>query len=576
MKKHIFNILIAGAMLPFAGCSDFLEVEPLNVITIDKFWNEEADVVSSISGCYSALQGYDAVSRMLIWGEFRSENTINNGTIDKDPHLQLIFNENLTASNNYTNWSAFYDVINRCNIIMMYAPEVAAKDPNYTPSELNAHIAECTALRSLCYFYLIRAFRDVPYTTEAYTDDSQQMIMPATKFDEVLDKLIASLEAVKSYAIQKYPSNSSLGHYYQTGRITQLAIYAMLADMYLWKGDYANCVKYADLVIQKKSEDFADIYAAVYDLSIVNNFPIFPNAWRGYSDMYGMSYSDLFVDGASQESIFELTYVDDVTMPHNSAINALYGNVETNGYVKPSDYVGTDVKNNTPKVFNNKYDARAYQNFRFNTSGDVLCINKYTTQSEMELVDPTTNTFYQRSYWGKRYAKDENASNFIIYRLTDVMLLKAEALTQMMSDAATPTEADLALRDEAFWICNAVNKRSLMQSTLTDTLKLNNYTTKENITELVYNERNRELMFEGKRYFDLVRHARRDGNTDYLRSKAKLKSVSNASIIESQLSRMDAIYWPYNREELIVNPELKQNPAFGSGENGNYENNAKR
>ena len=34
---------------------------------------------------------------------------------------------------------------------------------------------------------------------------------------------------------------------------------------------------------------------------------------------------------------------------------------------------------------------------------------------------------------------------------------------------------------------------------------------------------------------------------------------------------MDAIYWPYNIDELKVNNLLVQNPAFGSGENDSYE-----
>lgn len=563
-------------MLPMAGCSDFLEVEPLNIITIEKFWNEEADVTSSIAGCYSALQDYGPLSRMFVWGEFRSDNVTNNGTITKDHHLELLLHEDITAINAYTNWSAFYDVINRCNIIMKYAPEVAAKDPNYSESELKAHIAECTALRSLCYFYLIRTFRDVPYNEEAFIDDSQTMNLPATSFDVLLDKLIASLEAVKNDAVQKYPSNTAYGRYYQTGRITQLAIHAMLADMYLWKQDYANCIKYADLVIQKKTEDYNKKYEGLYDLSVVNNFPLFRELYNGATDLYGNAYYDNFVSGASSETIFELTFTGSENMMHNGPVNDYYGNVEASGYVKPSDYVGTDIKNSTPKVFTNKWDARAYLNFRFNASGDVTGINKYVSQGTPELGNPTASNFYSKGYWGSIYAKDKNAANFIIYRLADIMLLKAEALSQQIVSDGTLEGNDLALRDEAFWLCNAINKRSIMQANPTDTLKLNSYATKEAITNLVYDERHRELMFEGKRYFDLVRRAQRDGNTEYLRENVKRKSVEYASIIEAQLTRMDAIYWPYNRDELIVNDHLVQNPAFGSGENGNYENNAKK
>jgi hypothetical protein len=39
------------------------------------------------------------------------------------------------------------------------------------------------------------------------------------------------------------------------------------------------------------------------------------------------------------------------------------------------------------------------------------------------------------------------------------------------------------------------------------------------------------------------------------------------------MKKMDAIYWPYNLDEIKVNPHLHQNSAFGSGENSSYEAN---
>ena len=80
-------------------------------------------------------------------------------------------------------------------------------------------------------------------------------------------------------------------------------------------------------------------------------------------------------------------------------------------------------------------------------------------------------------------------------------------------------------------------------------------------------------MFEGKRYYDLVRRSQRDGNTEYLASKCSNKDINLQSIIQSKMKNMDAIYWPYNLDEMKVNPNLHQNPAFGSGENSSYEAN---
>ena len=196
----------AGMM---SSCSDFLEVEPQNVITLDQFWNDANDVENVIAGCYSKMSDYGFLSRAMIWGEFRSENVINNGPINSDVSLERILKENIMANNSYTDWTDYYKVINDCNTIMEYAPKVAEKDPSYTQSLLKADLAEATAIRSLCYFYLIRTFRDVPYYETAYLDDNQELDLPATSFNEILDKLINSLESIQGDIISKYPLEST-------------------------------------------------------------------------------------------------------------------------------------------------------------------------------------------------------------------------------------------------------------------------------------------------------------------------------------------------------------------------------
>jgi hypothetical protein len=89
--------------------------------------------------------------------------------------------------------------------------------------------------------------------------------------------------------------------------------------------------------------------------------------------------------------------------------------------------------------------------------------------------------------------------------------------------------------------------------------------------ELVLQERQRELMFEGKRWYDLVRRSQRDGNTQTLVNAALRKVTSGGSLIQNKLTKMDAIYWPYNNDEIKVNKNLVQNPAFSSGEDNNYQ-----
>ena len=568
-RNTIYSIITAvAALLSLVSCSDFLEVKPQNVTVEDEFWNEKADVDQMMTGLYASLQDAGVVKRMMIWGEFRSDNVTSGSNIEKDVSLQKIFKEDIDASNGYTTWTPFYYIINSANTLIEHAPAVAATDPAFSQSELNADIAEASAIRDLCYFYLIRTFRDVPYTTVSFADDNQVMNLPATKFDDVLDSLITDLEHVQDNAVKNYPSSSSTKALYQTGRITQDAIHAMLCDMYLWKKDYNKCIQYADMIIasmrqRAKDKGFYNKLSAD-DEARVNGYPLISDAFT--NTVYGNAYTEIFGYGNSMESIFELTYMRDDNMPSNGAANDFYmfskGDIVA-GYAAPSTYVnGTEGQDN--QVFS-KYDGRYYENMNNGmiSKGCFAMVN----------VDYSGGTKNVIASHFSPYAEGKCKANWIIYRLSDVMLMKAEALTALMSNASELSDQDKNYMTQAFSLVNAVNKRSVCESVLKDTLKADDYTTKEKIENLVMAERQRELMFEGKRWYDLVCRSRRDGNTDYLRQQTLMKFTSNTSAISGKLGKMDYIYWPYNIDELKVNDNLKQNPAFGSGVDESIEQN---
>ncbi len=579
--------------LGLTSCSDFLEIEPLNEIVLENFWNEKADVDGIIAGCYSGMQADGMVRRMIIWGEARSENIGAGLNSTDDINLLNILNENIMATNAYTTWDGFYNIINRCNTVIKYAPQVAANDPSYTESELNANIAEMVALRSLCYFYLIRTFRDVPYSTEAYTDDDQEFELPATKFDVVLDSLINDLERVRTQAVKYYPTTTPL---YQTGRITQDAINAMLCEMYLWKKDYQQCIHYADLVIASKKTIAEEILAgsggtggkmggtsgsATSSFERYNGYPLVSE--QVTSGIYGHAYSTLFggdVESASaearQEIIFQLVFRDDPSgnnMLSNSAVNRFYGNAAVSrGYLAPSDYLLDDIAKESGRTIfadkNKNIDARIYENCNTRNKS----INKYTTQSVVIQAAGTASSPTSTSY-GALYSDGNNGSNWVIYRLTDIMLLKAEALTQTLREGSDNETINFnaPILTQAFSLVNAVNKRAVCQTTLQDTLVATDFNTKAQMEELVMQERQRELMFEGKRWYDLVRRSQREGNTQTLVNAALRKVTTGGSLIQNKLTKMDAIYWPYNNDEIKVNKKLVQNPAFSSGEDNNYQ-----
>lgn len=567
------------------SCAEFLEIKPQNEIILEDFWGEKADVDNVVISCYAGLMEADVVKRMIIWGEARSENIQSGENINNDVDLYNILKENLTANNKYTTFNNFYEVINRCNTVLKYAPGVSQVDPSYTDGDLKATIAEVSALRDLCYFYLIRTFRDVPYSEEAFTDDDQKMDVPATPFETILGYLIDDLEKVKDDAVNRYPEDKPR---YQTGRITKDAIYAMLSEMYLWKQDYDNCIKYAELVIRSKKEYNEDLRNRNGRMGNNSNLAVIEARVNGYplvfeqgrNDVYSESYEEIFMDGASKETIFELSFDDSPRgkdeYPANAAVASLYGNGDSNtgkGLLTVSSTVLGDMQEPTgTQVFETK-DKTNYNDVRLFQNADIdkEIIVKYVAQSVS--VDGK-NTPAKASY-GSRLPAEDNSSKWIIYRVPDIMLLEAEALCQQMaegSDSLTLVQNKPKL-EKAFSLVNAINKRSICKDVLTDkdTLKAADYNTKSLMEGLVKRERQRELMFEGKRWYDLVRYSMRNGNTDPVLSAVTKRDDVNAQFAQNFFKKMYAIFWPYNIEEMKVNRNLVPNPVYGTGENTSYE-----
>jgi len=538
--------------------------------------NSKDDVDGMVAGAYTKMIAYGCTERAIVWGAYRSDELVKNTSNSySNQDLENIAAVNLLPTSGYTNWSSFYSVINACNIVLNHAEGVMALDPEYTEGDYNVTRAQMLSLRSLCYFYLVRAFRDVPYTTQSYEDDDQVMQVAQSTPDSVLANCISDLEEAERYVMKAGAYGKS--DWRNWGYFTRDAVDALLCDIYLWRAsmthsasDYQKAIEYADKVIDAKDEYYTNNYAT--------------GMVTGQEDKYHLldasdAFLEIFYQGNSRESIFELQYDGNKDNNSNTALMNYYSSYAKDHYgtpiLKASSIfnVTSDNANTTQgtKAYLSKHDYRYWNNVCNVESEDAteLAVRKYMSG---ELIS-TSSTNGASASVPSATEYENFKRNWIVYRLADVMLMKAEAETQLFSGS------DSTHLQNAFNLVQAVYKRSLDNEGKGDTLKFNDYGSKESMELLVLAERERELCFEGKRWFDLVRYAYRhmDGvNINGLMANQEewpaLPSQMVKFVVRKYSSGGDAVtykmksepylYWPIRRGEINVNPLLNQNPVY--------------
>ena len=114
MKYYLKNIFLAASCLwLFTACNDFLTLYPEDDIVDDEYWETGEDVQSVVASCYRFMLEDNVISRIIYWGEARSDNMDYSTSASTDE--QYLKDANLLSSNGLVTWGDFYKVINICN-----------------------------------------------------------------------------------------------------------------------------------------------------------------------------------------------------------------------------------------------------------------------------------------------------------------------------------------------------------------------------------------------------------------------------------------------------------------------------
>lgn len=506
-------------LLTMGSCKKFLTEAPVAQLSADKFYKSKYDVDAATAGMYLSFQSTmvgegQYLDRYHYWGDFRSDN-FDRFLQYTTTHVSEVAMNAITPDNIYTDWSKLYTVIARANSNIKYIPGVMALDASVTQAVVNANLAQSYAMRAMCYFYIIRVWGDAPIWLEPYDDLQVDPERPREAASKILDEVVIK-DLTTAYNLIVKNQNAAVFY------INEGAICAALADAYMWKRDYTNAIVWINNLFKAKSPKGA-VYAGTSDANLE------PTA----------TWKSVFTNpAASNESIWSIHW----------------------------DYVANgcacNVTSYTPNNKTFQVDPLLYTRYFFPQT-QAVHTNDIRPKQTLDLYTVANPANNNRDRFLKFYPSPVNPVAAIpaaelniwytqqspvylpMYRLADIYLLYAEALNG---------NNDLT---NALKYLNFVRKRANVDQYLATDPKVN---TKAAMENAILEERQYELIGEGKRWFDLVRTNKVKEVMDPVLKDRQTRNGNTDIVGFGDLRRT---LWPISRAVMNANKKLVQNPGYG-------------
>ncbi|MEO8763871.1 MAG: RagB/SusD family nutrient uptake outer membrane protein [Ginsengibacter sp.] len=451
MKKvnKIFAALLV--LVPVFSCTKDLVVKPTSIITTASFWTTEDDATGMLNGMYVNLR--DASEGLFMIGEQRSE-IYQNGPIG--PSSLTLFQNVLTPEiPSHPDWTGFYTTINSANLILKYVPGITFK----SEESKNSILAQAHAMRAFINFVMIKTWGDVIIRTDPIESSNADVTQKERSPKEEVFKLVKEdiEEAIKLFPNNNLPNGRSMW--------SMAAVNALKADVYLWTGKMLNGGQ-ADFNIALEACNAVQ----QADVELLPNFAdLFQYANKGSKEIVlSIRFQDL--DGTSIVNYFWFMWMHSSDVPANTdqaSRDLIFPTGDGQDRMVITDLVRNQFTDDDTRKNGSFHEIFTYDDLGNPTFYTTLCMKG------SGLVDGGTRRFI---------------SDIILYRYADILLMKAEAENALAQDPS----AEINLVRQRAYTTNYAQHVFV------------NGTVEENDAAIL-KERLLELLYEGKRWWDLVR-----------------------------------------------------------------------
>lgn len=497
MKKNYFKIsmlLLAGCLVMLSSCKKFLEEDPKNLVTIQNFYKTEADAIAAVNSIYAYLNSVDNfASGGNTAGVYHSTFWVAMGLASDE-----MLNNQLGAANfdqlssfSYTSMNPSFEEIWGMHYKTITLANIAiARIPGISMNETlrDRLVGEAKFLRGLMYFNLVRMYGKVPLLL----DENNPLLPDKSDVDAVYTQIIKDLKDAAADLPASYPVGNG------RGRATSGAANAILAKVYLTQKNWEQAAVFAKKVIDSQEYSLWDDFADVFKLSS-----------RGGKEAI---FSVGFGDAGGAIIFWEVGQFNVRLLPTALSVEGVQN---AQGWQFPTQY-----------VYN-----------QFETDDRRRAVTFLT-----EINDPAgayTIRPYVKKYWDRvaEPAGNSSSNDFPVIRYADVLLMYAEALNEL--DQSGPAHTYI----------NMVRKRARFNGT-TYANAVADYSglSKDQFRDAVLKERMMEFVFEGQRWFDLVRTGKLQ----------QLVPLAKPGVVPASRNNL----FPLPQREVDLNPKLGQNEGY--------------
>lgn len=478
------------------GCDSMLDIEPETKTTYTNYFKGEKDAAALLYNANAKLfsvLGQDKYHEVvgLKVDMIRSQSYID--VRDLDP----------TAYN--VSWSIYYSTIYSANVIL----DNAYRFTDIENERLEYYKCQACFIKGVCYFLLARQWGDVPIVPNS----TVVAAFPREEVNKVLEEAIRNAEIALDLPKFEDLVDETGGKIYAKQYGSKGAATALLAQIYAWRGGL-----FGDKDDWEKAEQYC---SEIIDGKV------------GYYELVDtpQNVCAKVMKGDSPEGIFEGEYsmLDDPFHFHDAyaAVEPFIGYPVIENSL-PTEERTFEINRTTVKDMYEEGDRRMDAYFF-----KIDSVYKYPSGEEI----PITKAFlqkwnfpvYEYSEWDEAYEYKNQNVNRVVWRLADIMLLRAECRARLNKANAAD---DL----------NEIRKRAYGDYS-------HNYTASEgDLRYVIFKEREKELLFEGHRFYDVLRNG-----------YWKTELTEAYAIMSDGEFDLGAQYYPVEEKAFYQNDLMRQN-----------------